>query len=125
MSSRASHKRTQDLRQDSARANQAFLEEIRQRSVKAKWAFMEIDLSFVSTLIELARGYYQRGNRRNGDRSKANALVAIQAVRRLMGTTDLSPVQTALFTEWCNELERSVAALTFSRRRKTRQRAPR
>jgi len=87
-------------------------EEIRQGSAEAKRHFLETELSLVSTFIDLARGRYQRGNRHDGEQSKAHARETIETVRRFIGTADLSPAVTALFARRCNELERAIAAVT-------------
>jgi len=87
-------------------------EEIRQDNGEAKRRFLKTELSLVSTFIDLARGRYQRGNRRDGDESKTSAREAIAAVRRFIGTAELSPAVTALFARRCDELERAIATVT-------------
>jgi hypothetical protein len=74
--------------------------------------FLEAELSLVSTLIDIARGRYQRGNRRDGDRSKAHAEKAIETTRYFIQSNYLSPALKALFERRCDELEQAVAALT-------------
>src|SRR5262249_43209390 len=76
--------------------------------------FLETELSVISTLIDVARGRYQRGNRRDGDLSNADARERIATVRRFIGTADFSPARTAFFARRCGDLERAVAALTKS-----------
>jgi len=85
--------------------------QIREESAEVKRHFLETELSLVSTLIDLARGRYQRANRRDGDQSKAHAREAIATVRHFIGTADLSPAVTASFAHRCNDLERALAAL--------------
>ena len=87
------------------------IEEILHKSSEAQRHFLETELLVISTLIDVARGRYLTGNRRDGDMSNANAREGIATVRRFIGTAKLSAARTAFFARRCSEFERAVAAL--------------